>query len=60
MLLTEEAKKQRDAYMREYRKKNKDKIREYQRNYYKSNKEKYKEYNENYWNRKAHTAKQDG
>ncbi len=62
--MTEEAREARNAYMREWRKKNSDKVRKYrekQREYHreytrkwkKKNPDKVREYAEHYWARKA-------
>lgn len=47
----------RNAYYREYRKKNKKKIAEYNKNYREKNSEKIKEINRNYWVKKAEEMK---
>lgn len=51
--MTENAKKARAEYMRQYRAANKEKINEQERARRKANPERYKEYRENYWNKKA-------
>jgi hypothetical protein len=56
MELSNKAKKIRNAYQREWRKKNPDKetiYREYQREWRKKNPDKIKKYNQNYWEHKA-------
>lgn len=43
----------RKKYMKNWRKKNKEKINEYQRNWRKENQERVKKYNAEYWERKS-------
>lgn len=47
--MTENALKQRREYQRKYRQKNKDAINKRQNEWRKANKEKVKEYNKRYW-----------
>lgn len=49
----EKIREARNAYNREYRKKNKKKIQDYQRKWREENPEKVAEHNRNYWLRKA-------
>lgn len=54
--MTEEAKRLRAEYQREYKRKNKAKINEYNRTWRKANPEKVKQYNINYWQKKTAQA----
>jgi hypothetical protein len=56
MALSQQAQELKKAYLREWRKNNKEKIRGYQKTYYQQNKEKWQGYQENYWNRKVQEA----
>lgn len=51
--MTDEAKKERAEYMKEYRKKNREQINLYQRMWRNRNPDKVKNYNQSYWERKA-------
>lgn len=51
--MNEKAKEVKNAYMREYRKKHRDKLNEQARQRRKANPEKYKKYAEDFWERKA-------
>lgn len=51
--MTEEARKKYNAYMREYRQKNRERINEQNRALRAANPERYKGYQERYWQRKA-------
>ena len=51
--MTNEAREKRNAYMREYRQKNKERINEQNRALRAANPERYKMYQERYWERKA-------
>ena len=51
--MNEVAKAAKNAYMREYRAKNKEKYNAYQREWRQKNPEKVKECNERYWTKKA-------
>lgn len=53
MSLTDQAKKGRALYMRQYRARNEERVKAYNRNYYKQNKDRFKEYRDNYWSKKA-------
>ncbi|MED4534842.1 hypothetical protein [Metabacillus fastidiosus] len=48
-MLTQQVEEAKRQYMKEYRKKNRERILERQRKYYHENKEKYKEYQQRYW-----------
>lgn len=60
MALSPEARKAAAAYQREYRTKNREKMKQKQREYYAANKEKFQEYRETYWNRKIEAEQQGG
>ena len=45
--------KARQAYMKEWKAKNRERLLEYQRNWRKENPEKVRQYNDNYWSKKA-------
>lgn len=51
-MLTEQARKVRNEYQREYYRNNKDRLLEQQREWRKNNPEKVKEYNKRYWENK--------
>lgn len=51
--MTEKQKAARAAYMKEYRKKNAEKVRETKRKWDKAHPEKLKEYQERYWEKQA-------
>lgn len=51
--MTDEARAKYNAYMREYRQKNKDRINERNRALRAADPERYKRYKESYWQRKA-------
>ena len=51
--MTDEARKARNAYAREYRQRNLKQIREYQRQWRADNKDKVKVNNDRYWERKS-------
>lgn len=51
--MTEEAKQARAAYLKEYRKKNAQRINAYQREYRKNNPDKARNWQANYWQKKA-------
>ena len=51
--MTEEAKAARKAYLREYRKKNAERINAYNRSWRRANPEKAREYNARYWKKRA-------
>ena len=51
--MTEAALEARRAYIREWKKKNRDHLREYQSKWRKENPEKVKQYNATYWEKKA-------
>lgn len=59
MQLSQEALEAKKTYYREYRAKNKDKIRQYNRTWNENNKEKRKAYNQAYWDKKANSSKGD-
>lgn len=52
-MLSEESKKARAEYQREYRKRNASRLRAYKRKWSKDNPEKINQYQENYWSKKA-------
>lgn len=51
--MNDTARAAKNAYMREYRAKNSEKIKAYQREWQRNNPDKVKEYNERYWTKKA-------
>ncbi len=51
--MTEEAKQARAAYLKEYRRKNAQRINAYQREYRKNNPDKARSWQANYWQKKA-------
>lgn len=51
--MTEEARKARNAYQREYRRKNKEKLAAYNKEWNQKHPEKRKEYAERFWERRA-------
>ena len=53
--MTQEARDARAAYMREYRKRNKDKLNAYARQWRKDNPEKVASYTEKQWEKRART-----
>lgn len=53
--MTQEARDARAAYMREYRKRNKDKLNAYARQWRRSNPEKVASYTEKQWEKRART-----
>lgn len=53
MQLSEEARLARNAYMREYRRKNKERVNEHKNRWRKKNPEKVAEYNKRYWQNKV-------
>lgn len=55
-MFDDEAKKARRDYAREYRKRNRDKMRAYNRAYYAANRERIREQQADYWKRKGMTG----
>lgn len=55
----EAARKARNEYMREYRRKNKEKVNAINRKWRKENKEKVAEYNKRYWAKRAKKSQED-
>ena len=55
-MLTEQARKVRNQYQRDYYQNNKDKLLKMQREWRKSNPEKVKEYNKRYWENKSNAG----
>ena len=51
--MTDEARAARQDYLREYRRKNAERINEYNRNWRKANPDKTRAYNAAYWSKKA-------
>ncbi len=54
--MTDEAREKRNAYMREYRAKNRERINEKNRLLRAADPERFKKYQESYWQRKAETG----
>jgi hypothetical protein len=52
-MLSDAAKEQKRAYMREYRNKNKDRLNEQRREWYSKNRDKAKDKQDSYWERMA-------
>ncbi len=52
-MISEQARKARNQYYREYRERNKERLKEYRKAWNRKNEDKVKEYHANYWNRKA-------
>lgn len=52
-MLSEESKKARADYLREYRRKNASRLRAYKRKWSKENPDKIRQYQESYWKKKA-------
>jgi aromatic ring-opening dioxygenase catalytic subunit (LigB family) len=55
--MTEQAKKARNAYMDEWRKKNRQKVRAYMKTWRTENKDKIEQYTNSYWEKRAAQAK---
>lgn len=53
MQMSDAAREAKNAYLREWRRKNPDKVREYIRKWRKNNPEKVREINQRYWERRA-------
>ena len=51
--MTEEARKARAEYAKEYRSRNKERLNAYRRQWNKDNPDKVKQYNETYWGKKG-------
>ena len=58
-MMTDEAKKARNEYMRKWRKENKEKVNEYNRNYRKNHKDMTAKSNARYWEKVAARRKED-
>ncbi|MET3684480.1 hypothetical protein ABID56_002617 [Alkalibacillus flavidus] len=52
-MMTEEAKRAQREYMKQYRKRNREKVNELNRKWRQENPDKVREYNQRYWERKA-------
>lgn len=59
-MMTEEARKVKNEYMKEWRKANRQKQNEYHKKWRENNKDKVKEYQDNYWLRKAGETSEGG
>ena len=58
-MMTDEAKKARNEYMRKWREENKEKVKEYNRNYRNRHKDRTVKSNERYWEKVAARRKED-
>lgn len=58
-MMSQEARAAQNAYMREYRAKNREKVSKWNRTYREKNQDKLREYRSRYWERKAAEAEKE-